>query len=59
MEDILLKKENLIFENYATIGFGSFYNRAKFINSFIEDDDGKLDGDFSKIRSPIIFDIST
>ncbi|HMS98943.1 MAG TPA: hypothetical protein PKA12_09365 [Saprospiraceae bacterium] len=44
-----VKKEHLIFENYATIGRGSFFNRAEFINSTIEDEDGKLDADFSKL----------
>ena len=42
-------KENLVFENYMTFGFCSFYNRAKLINSVEEDDDGKLDSDFTKL----------
>lgn len=42
-------KENFIFENYASIGFGSFYNRAKFISPIDKDDDGKIDSDFTKI----------
>lgn len=42
-------KEDLIFENYATIGFGSFYNRAKFLSPVEEEDDGKIDSDFTKI----------
>lgn len=43
------KKGHLIFENYATLGRGSFFNRSEFLNTTIEDEDGKLDADFSKI----------
>ncbi len=42
-------KDNFIFENYATVGLGSFYNRAKFLSSVEEEDDGKIDSDFTKI----------
>lgn len=42
-------KRNLIFENYATVGFGSFYNNAKYVSPFYPEDDGKLNSNFSKI----------
>ncbi len=42
-------KRNIIIENYATIGFGSFYNNSKYVSPFYPDDDGKLNSNFTKL----------
>lgn len=41
-------KKDIIFENYATIGFGNFYNYAENLST-VEEDDGKLNSQFTKI----------